>query len=68
MEWHNMLDAQTFSDIDIKMNGDIAVNVYVFNGEWTKLTRFKFGRIMMNNKTFVSRLVIMMTMIAVGSS
>jgi hypothetical protein len=68
MEWHNMSDAQAFSDIDITMNGNSVIDVNVFNCEWSELMRLELGRIMMDNQTLISRLIIRMTTLTVGST
>jgi hypothetical protein len=66
MEFHNMLDTQTFSGIDIMTNGNSAIDVDMFNCEWSKLMRLELGRIIMDDETLVSRLIIMMMMLTVG--
>jgi hypothetical protein len=65
MEWHNVLYTQAFSRIGIMTNGYSTIDMNMFDGEWTIFMRLEFGRIKMNDKVFVSGLIVMMIMLAV---
>jgi hypothetical protein len=54
-------DVQTFSRMKTLTNCNSAIDVYMFNSERTELARF-----IIDNETFVSRLVVMMMAFTVG--
>jgi hypothetical protein len=65
-----MADIQAFSSMDIMnimTNSCSTIDVNMLNGKWKmdQVLRLKLGRVMMDDETFVSRLVAMMTMFAV---
>jgi hypothetical protein len=65
MEWHNLSDTNAFSSICITTYGDGAIDVDMFNSKRAELARLKLGWIMLNDKAFVARLIVMMTTPAV---
>jgi hypothetical protein len=61
-----MTDVQMFGCMYIMTNSDRTIDVDMVNGEWTKFARLELGGVMVNDKTLVSRLIVMMVTLAVG--
>jgi hypothetical protein len=68
MEWNNVTYAQTmFSHIGIMTNGKGTIDVHIFYGRRTILAWLQLDRIKMEDKTCISRLIVMWMTLAVVS-
>jgi hypothetical protein len=68
MEWNNVTYAQTmFSHIGIMTNGKGTIDVDIFYGRRTILAWLQLDRIKMEDKTCISRLIVMWMTLAVVS-